>query len=254
MKKLIPLLLLLVAMPSLAQRQFDIEVIIFQRTVDAESTQESWPEQLPAINFSRSGNLTDAQYRQNRGVMMLDPADYQLTEQSQRLRNHAGFNVLLHTAWRQGDQGRAAAPRFRIQAGNDYSDQFDPDGTPRMADEISISMIEGVTEQAIHPALHELDGTLQIYVQHFLFAEANFDLKKPVVREVMIQQAANSAEDKDTANGVQEGHFMPISPVKEQQSFLKSYRFDQKRRMRSGETHYFDHPLMGMIIQVRRVE
>ncbi|MCO4789722.1 hypothetical protein DK293_13990, partial [Vibrio cholerae] len=26
-----------------------------------------------------------------------------------------------------------------------------------------------------------------------------------------------------------------------------------KRRMRSGETHYLDHPLMGVIIQVRRV-
>ncbi|MDF4825758.1 CsiV family protein, partial [Vibrio parahaemolyticus] len=38
------------------------------------------------------------------------------------------------------------------------------------------------------------------------------------------------------------------------QSFLKSYRLDQKRRMRSGETHYLDHPLMGMIIQVRRVQ
>ncbi|NMU76239.1 hypothetical protein HKB17_03900, partial [Vibrio parahaemolyticus] len=34
---------------------------------------------------------------------------------------------------------------------------------------------------------------------------------------------------------------------------LKSYRMDQKRRMRSSETHYLDNPLMGMIIQVRRV-
>ncbi|MBO0181007.1 CsiV family protein, partial [Vibrio parahaemolyticus] len=30
-------------------------------------------------------------------------------------------------------------------------------------------------------------------------------------------------------------------------------RMDQKRRMRSSETHYLDNPLMGMIIQVRRV-
>ncbi|QSA20002.1 hypothetical protein JV197_08680, partial [Vibrio furnissii] len=44
-----------------------------------------------------------------------------------------------------------------------------------------------------------------------------------------------------------------VSPTVDVESFLKSYRMDQKRRMRSGETHYLDHPLMGMIIQVRRV-
>ncbi|MEZ9563487.1 CsiV family protein, partial [Vibrio splendidus] len=43
MKRLIPLLLLFVSLPSLAQRQFDIEVIIFKRAVDAEKVNESWP-------------------------------------------------------------------------------------------------------------------------------------------------------------------------------------------------------------------
>lgn len=46
MKRLIPLLLLLIAMPSMAARQFDIEVIIFKRAVDAEKVSESWPNSL----------------------------------------------------------------------------------------------------------------------------------------------------------------------------------------------------------------
>ena len=29
--------------------------------------------------------------------------------------------------------------------------------------------------------------------------------------------------------------------------------FDQNRRLRSGEIHYFDHPLMGMIVQIRKI-
>jgi hypothetical protein len=44
-----------------------------------------------------------------------------------------------------------------------------------------------------------------------------------------------------------------VTPTVRTGEFLKSYRLDQKRRMRSTETHYLDHPLLGMIIQVRRV-
>lgn len=83
MKKLIPLLLLLVSMPSLAQRQFDIEVILFKRAVDAEKVSESWPNSLPEINVSRAGNFGDANYRQSKGVQMLPYSQYQLNDQAQ---------------------------------------------------------------------------------------------------------------------------------------------------------------------------
>lgn len=35
---------------------------------------------------------------------------------------------------------------------------------------------------------------------------------------------------------------------------LGSIRFTAKRRMRSGELHYIDHPLMGALIQISRIE
>lgn len=63
MKKLIPLLLLVVAMPSWAKRQFDIEVIIFKRAVNPEQTAESWPNAVPDISMKRVGNLNDTGYR-----------------------------------------------------------------------------------------------------------------------------------------------------------------------------------------------
>ncbi|MCG3723067.1 peptidoglycan binding protein CsiV [Vibrio cincinnatiensis] len=255
MKKLIPLLLLLVSMPSLAQRQFDIEVIIFQRAVNPEQTSESWPNSLPEINVTQAGSFNDTQYRHSKGVMMLPYSNYKLTEQVQRLRNHAGFQVMLHTAWRQGDQGKARAPIFHIQAGKDYSQQFNPDGREREQAEHAEAPIDGVVEQTINHPLYELDGTLQIYVQHFLYAEAMLDLKKPSVREVILQDQKLDLDLEDEQDStVQVGHLAAISPTVETESFLKSYRLDQKRRMRSGETHYLDHPLLGIIIQVRKVK
>ena len=35
---------------------------------------------------------------------------------------------------------------------------------------------------------------------------------------------------------------------------VKSIRFQQNKRVRSNEIHYFDHPYMGMIVQIRRHE
>ncbi|MFV0448469.1 MAG: peptidoglycan binding protein CsiV [Vibrio sp.] len=254
MKKLIPLLLLLVAMPSLAQRQFDIEVIIFKRAVEAEKISESWPDSLSEINMARAGNFADANYRQSKGVKMLAYSDYQLNDQVQELKKHAGFDVLLHTAWRQGDEAKNAAPMFHIQAGKDYSRQYRPNGDA-IDDTVTQTSIDGVTEQSIAKPLYELDGTFQIYVQHYLYAEVMMDLKRPSERQIVMQDVSiELANDEQTDGMVQAGNLAPVSPTKQIETFLKSYRIDQKRRMRSGETHYLDHPLMGMIIQVRKVE
>ncbi|GMQ47073.1 peptidoglycan binding protein CsiV [Vibrio sp. 10N] len=271
MKKLIPLLLLLVSMPSLAQRQFDIEVIVFKRAVNPEKVNESWPNEMPEIDFSRAGSLNDASYRASKNVTVLPTASFQLNEEANKLKNHAGYTVLLHKAWRQGDNGKGSAPVFHLRAGKDYSTEFYSDGTEKGRLSNTTSPVEGVTEQAIDKPLYELDGKLQIYVQHYLYAEAQLDLKSPSTKDVIIEaplteapEAVVDVSDDATAetgldapqqdSNVIAGNLEAIEPQRETLTFLKDYRLDQKRRMRSSETHYLDHPLMGMIIQVRRVE
>ncbi|MEZ8387290.1 peptidoglycan binding protein CsiV [Vibrio splendidus] len=253
MKRLIPLLLLFVSLPSLAQRQFDIEVIIFKRAVDAEKVNESWPNTQPKISLERVGSFQDTQYRAKKGVQMLPYSEYKLTPQKDKLRKHAGFEVLMHTAWRQGDQGKSSAPVFHIQAGKDFSKQFNADGSEKGA--ITAGSADGFQEETIDKPLYELDGKLQIYVQHYLYAETTLDLKAPSVREVTLQEQQIELDSpvSGAESNVQVGNLTEISPTVEVEEFLKSYRMNQKRRMRSTETHYLDHPLLGMVIQVRRV-
>ncbi|GAK87841.1 hypothetical protein JCM19238_5451 [Vibrio ponticus] len=254
MKKLIPLLLFFVSLPSWAQRQFDIEVIIFKRAVDAEQVTDSWPNTLPQINMEKVGSFGDASYRARKGVQMLPRSSYQLDAEAQKLRNHAGFQILMHKAWRQGDKGRLSAPIFHITAGKDYSAQFNRDGSA--VGSHNESVIDGVSEQTIPGPLYELDGKLQIYVEHYLYADVQLDLKEPSVREVILEdrqvEIDQSGEVADNGT-VQAGLMTEVTPTVHKEEFLKSYRMDQKRRMRSSETHFLDHPLMGMIIQVRRV-
>lgn len=160
----------------------------------------------------------------------------------------------MHKAWRQGDQGRFGAPIFHVQAGRDYSGKFNPDGS--MIEESQSQVIEGITEESIPKPLYQLDGKLQIYVEHYLYADVELDLKAPSVKEVTLQEHQPEllpTEEVADNQVVQVGLMEDVTPTVHKVEFLKSYRFDQKRRMRSTETHFLDHPLMGVIIQVRRV-
>ena len=81
------------------------------------------------------------------------------------------------------------------------------------------------------PQSWTIDGFLKVEVDHFLHITADFN----VINMSLAEQATQQLVSKE-----------PIT--------LKSIRFEQNKRVRSKEIHYFDHPYMGMIIQIRRHE
>ncbi|GDY25860.1 hypothetical protein AHAT_17500 [Agarivorans sp. Toyoura001] len=133
-------------------------------------------------------------------------------------------------------------------------------------------------------AIWELEGGIRVYLQHYLYIETELLLKRPEDVELLINEpeqelldinaseeplttetelstvvveAALSDEEEQQqvvllsadANNVEAGSLVTEYQTEEQ---LQSFKFDQKRRVRSSEIHYFDHPLMGMLIQIRR--
>lgn len=294
MKKLIYLLLLAVSWPSFAARQFDVEVILFKRNINPEQVNESWPEQLKQVDMQGALSLEDTAALKAKGVTILPSSQYALDTQYNKLKKHAGFTPLAHIAWRQGDQNQANAPKLYITAGRDFSELFLPDGRSKkdveqptnaisidsdtnnagisVVTDNSTSLLSNsnndVDADASSDSLYQLNGMLQVYVQHYLFLDANLDLREPSRREVIMtkpllesivneQNAMNT--DTATENGidvnsnVQIGHLQEVKKNIKVEEFLKPYRLSQQRRMRSGEIHYLDNPLLGIIIQVRRV-
>ncbi|WP_122033526.1 peptidoglycan binding protein CsiV [Aliivibrio sp. EL58] len=297
MKKIIYALILLASWPSFA-RQFDVEVIIFKRNVEPSSYQESWPDILAPINLDRAFSYRDKKMMNSNGASLLPSGYYKLNEAYTKLQNHAGFKPLVHVAWRQGDSGSSRSPIFHIQAGQDFSDRFVADGRTIEDANADLSLvpldapkpalIEGsetleadttATTPSSGPLL-ELDGTMQVYVQHYLYLNTILDLKVPGQHEfivstpkeekdVITETTSTSSDEVTTTEtaelsteataiedpnaDVQLGHLEDVTPETEIKEFLKSYRMEERRKMRSGETHYIDHPLMGMIIQVRKV-
>lgn len=291
MNKVIALLLCALMVPSVAaQRRFDVEIIIFKRSVSPEQTNESWPDVMDPLDFSRAGSLYSDGYLKSKGVTRLPKSSYHLNGHVNQLNKHAGYQVMLHTAWRQGDRGQGSSPIFHIRTGRDYSNDYNLDGSKKYSFTESLnSEIAGqpAAESAPTGPVYELDGTIQVYVQHYLFLNSKLDLKSPSVREVVVKpplvspssfeqqtdldridtgsQLSDTGFNSDSMSTnnqlsgfeqaeptVQFDNLKPVEETVEVEQFLKSYRMDQKRRMRSGEIHYLDHPLMGVIIQVRK--
>ncbi|AWB67848.1 hypothetical protein C2869_16070 [Saccharobesus litoralis] len=102
----------------------------------------------------------------------------------------------------------------------------------------------------------EIDGLFKIYIRHYLFVETNFNVRRIGLHPTQIsqlegEQNRNNELPELQVAGLPNTEKQATSENKATQ-YLYAYPFKQTRRMRSGEIHYFDHPLVGMIIQVRK--
>ncbi len=73
-----------------------------------------------------------------------------------------------------------------------------------------------------------IDGLFNVHLNHYLYITAEFNV----------------------ANSSLAAHETALLSDPEHQ--IKAVRFSQNRRVISKEIHYFDHPYMGMIVQIRR--
>lgn len=86
----------------------------------------------------------------------------------------------------------------------------------------------------------QLDGLFKIYVEHYLYIESDFTIRKVGPHPSELARQPNLTEHSS------------IAGLTHAKTFLYPYQFNQKRRIRSTEIHYFDHPEMGIVLQVRR--
>jgi len=220
---------------------------------------------------------------------LLDDAHLEMAQLVKKLRWQKSTKPLLHIGWRQPTLARHLAKPIHLFAGNDLSNDFDALGNDKHALALQKQETSGL-EVLIHDKVDQLntlpepivntdisdivnelraeekpqdspiwqlDGLLKIYLNHFLFIESDFDLRK--VEQVKDDKALES-EKLELADNTFNS---PISLVKVNSAIdeatettwvrkLTSHPMKQHRKVRSKEIHYFDHPNLGMIIQIRR--
>ncbi|RLA03368.1 MAG: hypothetical protein DRQ47_05290, partial [Gammaproteobacteria bacterium] len=121
-------------------------------------------------------------------------------------------------------------------------------------------------QQKRHTDVWQLDGSIKIYVERYLHLNTDLYLRLPAKKEIELGAIETSLaadrlldsleqdEDQDTGFGWQfEDDFLQNEHEDTTviQDVLNRYTMQQSRRMRSNETHYLDHPLFGMLIQIR---
>ncbi|WP_159084619.1 peptidoglycan binding protein CsiV [Dongshaea marina] len=250
-----------------------------------------------------------------RGVTLLSNQQLQLNRAFARISQDPSLTPLLHLGWRQPVYSKRRAQIWHIIGGNNLcpvlnqdDSQPNPLTTDNAASQESEGMVSSVTENDgattlevgspdssssdeassiplipapssdFHPCW-SLDGTLRIYLRHYLYIETDMLLREKsdqpptevnpledksgdttstqaddstVTTQVSDVTSSSENEPNTTAAPVSTPANHDLSPNGDG-SWIISYPMEQFRRVRSSEIHYFDHPLMGMIIQIRKI-
>lgn len=203
---------------------------------------------------------------------LMPASSHVLTETRTELERKGLANPLLHVAWRQPVFGENDDNAMRLFAGQQFTQEYGYDGfvlksagseqpqplTPVEKTDALLAAIStnptafgqqfGDQPSPLKPnpklpqRVWELDGLLHVFlIGNYLHIDGEFNLRE----EQTIALHANNLDEQAAA-------LLANAPAEQQ--FLQAFHFDQLRRVISHETHYFDHPKLGMVVQIRRTK
>jgi len=194
------------------------------------------PKKLSEIPVLVNDSIFDSE---KNGFQLLAEDKLQLTPQREKLTEHASFKPLLHLAWRMPVDSKVKALPIHLIAGENLALTM-----PAEADQVS--------DAAASPKW-TIDGNFKIYVDHYLFIDSQLLVRQKITQDIPLEVDQEAIENIDENVQIvkQNEQVNPLPSHKE--TIIAESLFDQNRRLRSGEIHYFDHPLMGMIVQIRKI-
>lgn len=282
------LALAFISAPAHARTMYDVEIIVFENLDVPADNSERWQPEVTLPLFDRTaafepddpvgGRFVDELPEQ---FGRLTEDEYRLRSQRKRLDDSRRYRVLRHEAWRQPAFEADEAVSLRIREGEPIAVDIPirtigPYGDAMHIDEI-LRQAAGDAEQSaggyddadwrsIGPMserrrvrVYPLDGTVRIVVRRYLHVHTNLYFTTPVTwagqagdfiqADGVIDDAnGNGGQDDETAvAGSARATEVALGPDGEP---MLSYPFRQQRRMRSGELHYLDNPVIGMLVLV----
>ncbi len=218
---------LLASASTPAQEQwYQVEIIVFEQTDDAALDAETWDPSPGYPPIEKSIPLTEPGESplEEPGLyafLILGRADHKLKKAWRRIRNARSLRPLLHLAWNQpgsskrGSQwARIYVPPAELKGSGATTSLLQP---PATSGSLQRPLTSGAFQEPIVAApLPVLDGILRVYRSRYLHVDVDLVYHRSEV---------------DTP-----------------------FRLQTSRRMRSGELHYLDHPLFGLLILVTPLE
>ncbi|WP_039917681.1 CsiV family protein [Cellvibrio mixtus] len=233
---------------------YQVELIVFARKED--TSQEHWPSNIklrypgdwvelkdPAMSDVKIDLTKEAFYR-------LPASERQLNAQAQKLERNGRFELLFHSAWRQIITNKKSSKAILISGGPTSGKHQALEGSIRVSvatylelqtnlwfSQFDLNVGQEVTQSwpeiPLRPNYPAVGGNT-------LSLDSDLELDQALAKEN--QQGISANVDSGTAaktNGA-------VPEYITRQIIL----LQQERDMRSGEIHYIDHPVLGVIVQV----
>jgi hypothetical protein len=253
---------------------YEVEVIIFANQQKLAANSETWPENIATAGYDHVLDLalpgftplkpnlppvnTEAALKTvsfnkgdvygNGAHVLLDKDFFQLTSIAKRINSSSKYDVVLHLAWRQPtfDEDQSL-PVFVFNGMTERDPAPEPIANPGFSQGYDFY----VNGMDVGPQYYWLSGTLKLSVSRYLHLESDLHMKLRTTKQEVIEQSP-----APEAGGF--GSFFGIAkeptPIMIERPVLQDYRLYETRRMRSKEIHYFDHPLMGIVVKVTPYE
>lgn len=272
------LLALALATPAAAQStQYNVEIIVFEHLQADGSGSERWrpevtvPEIADATAFEADGPRAERLQAPPQGFERLSSEQAQLDDTVERLNESERYRVLRHTIWRQPALEEDKAVALRFAAGEpmtlDIPDSAYPE--PPQADAGDTASASDPAAASSNGRIHRLDrsfgqgilgprrreaevlpldGTIKLVVSRYLHLHTDLYFTTEVHWRDGEDAGTPPASAHIEAAAATEG---PTDMTRGSNGRpLLSYGFQQQRRMRSGELHYLDHPVIGLLVKV----
>ncbi len=216
---------------------YTVEMLVFGRTDPGAGKTEHWPYDPGFPELANTVKLRALESARRPAESTSAPIPYQRISRSQftlgkarnKINRSGKYQLLLHVAWRQQGLNRKASRPVYIRSST-YPLPPPSPGHPSTA-----RLLEQLA------TVPSVEGAVRMYRTRYLHFEADLIYFRPRPDAEGPKELPAEAENEE--------HY-----VTEKAVIPTHFRLTESRRMRSREIHYLDHPLFGVVVEIRPFE
>lgn len=242
MKAILSLIFIMFASSVVAEdvRYYDVEIIVIENLAQNAKQAENWPldvnlprpEKLITLGEPFPAEWLPAEFDPAISYMLLPADKLQLNAEAEKIEQSKTQRVLFHTAWRQPglDKDLSLPVYFKreLTANGLNNDSLTTNRT------ITNSRESEIPAKASNSSV--LEGVLRVTLARYLHFEADLTYR------AKIAEVINN-----------ENPFAVLDSEKKRETLIKQgviHLNEERRRIRSNELHYLDHPVLGVLLRI----
>lgn len=231
-------------------RYYNVEVILFEHTNPANQHTEDWTPPKQGGGTSNDSEQAELIHQLGRPYMMdaespYDPQlmftiipaeEYQLLKEAKKIEESTSRRMLMHTAWRQPGLSKEQAVRVHFKQLIDNKNNSE-------SATASAQTLLNASPTPVMINTPYLEGSIKVMLARYLHVDTNILYYTQVPAEEEITTTETAAENFSNHEYIEISNQLTVYQMKQ-----------LRRRIRSKELHYLDHPVLGLLLVITPYE